>query len=76
MRLLIFDGMSAVTAIDPDNYSAGLTVHHSKAVVTMANGVVRALLARSVGLLSGKQSADNEITQQESELLNPPCTGG
>jgi hypothetical protein len=73
----MFDGMSAGAAIDPHNYSTALTIHHSNAAVTMANRAPRARYSQqSADLFSGEQSADNEITQQESKLLNLPCAAG
>ncbi|WP_112241269.1 helix-turn-helix transcriptional regulator [Kribbella monticola] len=70
MRLMIFDGIAAVTALDPDDHSAGLVVHHSKAALTMAKALFERYWQDSTDPFAGELKSSKDLAPQEAELLN------
>ena len=70
MRLIIFDGESAVMGIDPDDMSVGAVVHHSQAVVRLAEELFLCYWSRAVDPFEEQQRArEGGISAQESEFL-------
>lgn len=69
-RLIIFDGETAVMAIDPDDASVGAVIHHSRAVVRLAEEVFLSYWNRAVNPFEQQQWArEGGVTAQESEFL-------
>jgi DNA-binding CsgD family transcriptional regulator len=69
-RLILFDGESAVMAIDPDDTNAGAVVHHSPAVVRLAEELFLSLWNRGVNPFDAQEQArEGGITAQEAEFL-------
>ncbi|MEV0794151.1 LuxR C-terminal-related transcriptional regulator [Kribbella sp. NPDC050459] len=77
MKILIFDGESAVMGIDPDDTAVGAVVHHSRAVVRVAEELFLSYWHKAVDPFELPYTkADREITAQESEFLRLLVQGG
>lgn len=77
MKLLIFDGKSAVLGIDPDDTSVGAVVHHSPAVVRMADELFLSYWHRAVDPFERRsRGTGDEITAQDQEFLRLLVRGG
>ncbi|TCO47534.1 regulatory LuxR family protein [Kribbella antiqua] len=70
MRLIIFDGDTAVMGIDPDDTSVGAVVHHSKAVVRLAQELFLHYWKHADDPFSDGPSNSREISSQEAEFLS------
>ncbi|WUJ74526.1 helix-turn-helix transcriptional regulator [Kribbella soli] len=69
-RLTIFDGASAVMGIDPDDTSVGAVVHHSRAVVRMAEELYLSFWNRAIDPFKDEQPARGSgVSAQEAEFL-------
>lgn len=69
-RLIIFDGKSAVMGIDPEDSSVGAVVHHSRAVVRMAEQLFLSLWDRGIEPFKEEDRApEHSISSQEAEFL-------
>ncbi|WP_432886486.1 helix-turn-helix domain-containing protein [Kribbella sp. CA-245084] len=70
MKLIIFDGESAVMGIDPDDVSVGAVVHHSRAVVNLAQELfLKYWIAAEDAFAPSAPREGNGITAQDIELL-------
>ncbi|MEV6411621.1 hypothetical protein [Kribbella sp. NPDC051718] len=69
MKMLLFDGSALVLPLDPDEHTAGLIVHHGKAVVTMARTMFEHHWQHAADVFSPEPDRADEITPQERELL-------
>jgi DNA-binding CsgD family transcriptional regulator len=70
MRLMIYDGTAAVTALDPDDHSAGLVVYHSKSALVMAKALFERYWHQAEDPFSDQPGPKIELLPQELELLN------
>ncbi|MFG1906443.1 hypothetical protein [Kribbella sp. NPDC048928] len=69
-RLIIFDNESAVMGIDPEDNAVGAVVHHSRAVVRMAEELFLGLWDQGFTPFAGEQWArEGGISGQEAEFL-------
>ncbi|HZX09284.1 helix-turn-helix transcriptional regulator, partial [Kribbella sp.] len=69
-KMTIFDGETAVLAIDPANEAVGAVIHHSRAVVNMAEELYLNLWDRGYEPFAKEQRArEGEISAQEAEFL-------
>jgi DNA-binding CsgD family transcriptional regulator len=69
MKMLLFDGTALVLPLDPDEHTAGLIVHHGKAVVAMARAMFEHHWQHAADIFSPEPGSPDEITSQERELL-------
>ena len=68
-RLIIFDGESAVMGINPDDTSVGAVVHHSQAIVRMAEELFLSYWHRAVDPFEEKRQArQGGISAQETNF--------
>jgi hypothetical protein len=70
MRLIIFDGDAAIMGIDPDDTSVGAVVHHSKAIVRLAQELFLHYWKHADEPLADRSSNSREISSQEAEFLS------
>jgi DNA-binding CsgD family transcriptional regulator len=70
MKMVIFDGAALVLPIDPDDHSAGLIVHHGKAVVTMARAMFEHYWQHSTDVFAPEPGSPGDLSPQEAEFLN------
>ena len=69
-RLVIFDADSAVLGINPDDHTVGAVVHHSRAVVRMAEELFLSYWDRAAEPFGEQQLARaGDISAQEAEFL-------
>jgi DNA-binding CsgD family transcriptional regulator len=69
-RMIIFDGESVVMGIDPEDQSVGIVVHHSRAVVQMAEELYFSWWDRAMVPFAEEQRARGaDISPQEAEFL-------
>jgi len=70
LRLIIFDGESAVMGIDPDDTSVGAVIHHSQAVVRLSQELFLSYWRQAVDPFAGQTAPTaGGITAQERTLL-------
>ncbi|MEV6892866.1 helix-turn-helix transcriptional regulator [Kribbella sp. NPDC051137] len=70
MKLLIFDGESAVMGIDPDDTSVGAVVHHSRTVVRLAEEMFLKYWENADDAFGDSTPRRTRgVTPQEGELL-------
>ncbi|GAA1597233.1 hypothetical protein GCM10009804_62120 [Kribbella hippodromi] len=70
MKLIIFDGESAVMGIDPDDTAVGAVVHHSQAVVRLAEELFLSYWNDAVDPFEPRRGVTTDgITAQEAEFL-------
>jgi DNA-binding NarL/FixJ family response regulator len=70
MKLLIFDGESAVMGIDPDDTSVGAVIHHGRAVVRLAEEFFRHHWKHADDPFAEHAPPAAEISSQEAEFLS------
>jgi DNA-binding NarL/FixJ family response regulator len=75
--MIIFDGESVVMGIDPEDQSVGIVVHHSRAVVQMAEELYFSWWDRAMVPFAEEQRARGaDISPQEAEFLRLLVRGG
>lgn len=71
MRMMIMDGAAVVMALDPDDHSRGIVVHHSRSAVLLATELFESYWARGElpPQLRDDAASSGEISAQESAFL-------
>lgn len=70
MKMIIFDGESVVMGIDPEDVSVGAVVHHSRAVVNLAQELFLKYWAAADDAFTLSEPRERDgITAQDTELL-------